>query len=243
VRVFRQKFSLEDAIEFHTFAPLEASMRLTNDIPLGFPRPLTVSTVHSIQILKAKHKKQIVDAFLKSEGGMEHTSFAGFYQLFVGQLLQDVADAMEDDDDDDEEGDGSITPAELLHFIEEFQKVGGLPDADAVTAGWFSNYAKTPAEISQIWMERFEVVANEEGETVVSKAQFQAMVEQIDLGKANPAVLDSEVATKIADAIDDETGAVDSNAAMPAYMAVAKGGNPPEEKEGDVNNDADGAAA
>jgi hypothetical protein len=37
VRVFGQKFTLEDAIEFHAFAPLEASRRVTNDIPLGCP--------------------------------------------------------------------------------------------------------------------------------------------------------------------------------------------------------------
>jgi hypothetical protein len=35
VRVFGQNFPLEDAIEFHAFAPLEASMRVTNGIPLG----------------------------------------------------------------------------------------------------------------------------------------------------------------------------------------------------------------
>jgi hypothetical protein len=33
----RQKFALEDAIEFHAFAPLEASMRVTNGNPLGWP--------------------------------------------------------------------------------------------------------------------------------------------------------------------------------------------------------------
>jgi hypothetical protein len=32
---FRQKFTLEDAIELHTFAPVEASMHVTNVIPLG----------------------------------------------------------------------------------------------------------------------------------------------------------------------------------------------------------------
>jgi hypothetical protein len=32
---FRQKFILEDAIELHPFAPLEASRRVTNSIPLG----------------------------------------------------------------------------------------------------------------------------------------------------------------------------------------------------------------
>jgi hypothetical protein len=32
---FRLKFTLEDAIELHAFAPLEASMRVTNAIHLG----------------------------------------------------------------------------------------------------------------------------------------------------------------------------------------------------------------
>jgi hypothetical protein len=35
VRVFRQGFTLEDAIEVHAFAPLEANRRVTNDIPLS----------------------------------------------------------------------------------------------------------------------------------------------------------------------------------------------------------------
>jgi hypothetical protein len=42
VRVFRQEFTLEDAIEFHAFAPLQASSRVTNDIPLGWPPFLPV---------------------------------------------------------------------------------------------------------------------------------------------------------------------------------------------------------
>jgi hypothetical protein len=35
VRFFRLKFTLEDAIEFHAFAPREASRCVTNGIPLG----------------------------------------------------------------------------------------------------------------------------------------------------------------------------------------------------------------
>jgi hypothetical protein len=35
VRIFRQEFTLEDAIAFHTFAPLEANRRVTNGILLG----------------------------------------------------------------------------------------------------------------------------------------------------------------------------------------------------------------
>jgi hypothetical protein len=34
---FRQKFTLEDAFKFHAFAPLEASKRVINGIPLGRP--------------------------------------------------------------------------------------------------------------------------------------------------------------------------------------------------------------
>jgi hypothetical protein len=46
VRAFRQKFALEDAIELHAFALLEALLcGLTNGIPLGWPLPLTVATV------------------------------------------------------------------------------------------------------------------------------------------------------------------------------------------------------
>jgi hypothetical protein len=37
VRVFRQKSTLEDAIELHAFAPLEVSRRVTNGILLGCP--------------------------------------------------------------------------------------------------------------------------------------------------------------------------------------------------------------
>jgi hypothetical protein len=53
VRGFRQKFTVEDAIGFHAFAPLEASRRETNDIPLGCPLFLPVHTVNCVQTLKA----------------------------------------------------------------------------------------------------------------------------------------------------------------------------------------------
>jgi hypothetical protein len=52
VRIFRQKSTLEDAIEFHALAPLEASMRVTNDIPLGCSLLLPVGTVNFVQTLK-----------------------------------------------------------------------------------------------------------------------------------------------------------------------------------------------
>jgi hypothetical protein len=54
VHVFRQKFTLEDAIEFHAFAPLEAlaSVCVTSGIPLGSQLLLPVGTVNSVQTLK-----------------------------------------------------------------------------------------------------------------------------------------------------------------------------------------------
>jgi hypothetical protein len=52
VRVFRQKFTLEDAIGPHA-SSLEASRRVSNGIPLGCPRVLPVHTVNCVQTLKA----------------------------------------------------------------------------------------------------------------------------------------------------------------------------------------------
>jgi hypothetical protein len=43
VRVFRQTFTLEDAIGSHACS-LEANMRVTNGIPLGSPLPLPLSS-------------------------------------------------------------------------------------------------------------------------------------------------------------------------------------------------------
>jgi hypothetical protein len=37
VRVVRQEFTLEDAVEFHAFAPLQTSMHVAHVIPLGCP--------------------------------------------------------------------------------------------------------------------------------------------------------------------------------------------------------------
>ena len=59
VRVFRQECTLDrnlhsrSAIEFHAFAPLEASKRVTNAIPLGCPLLLPVHAVNCVQTLKA----------------------------------------------------------------------------------------------------------------------------------------------------------------------------------------------
>jgi hypothetical protein len=51
VRVFRQKFTLEDALGSHA-SSLEASRRVTNGIPLGCPRFLPVHAVYCVQTLK-----------------------------------------------------------------------------------------------------------------------------------------------------------------------------------------------
>jgi hypothetical protein len=51
VRVFRQKFTLEDAIGSHACS-LEASRRVTNGIPLGSSLFLPVHTVNCVQTLK-----------------------------------------------------------------------------------------------------------------------------------------------------------------------------------------------
>jgi hypothetical protein len=51
VRVFRQKFTLEDAIGSHARS-LEANTRVTNDIPLGSSLLLPVDTVNCVQKLK-----------------------------------------------------------------------------------------------------------------------------------------------------------------------------------------------
>jgi hypothetical protein len=52
VRVFGQELTLEDAIEFHAFAPLEANMRVANGIRLGWPLLLPVDAVNWVQTLK-----------------------------------------------------------------------------------------------------------------------------------------------------------------------------------------------
>jgi hypothetical protein len=53
VRVFRQKFTREDAIGSHACS-FEANMRVTNGIPLGSSLLLPVCTVNSVQTLKAR---------------------------------------------------------------------------------------------------------------------------------------------------------------------------------------------
>jgi hypothetical protein len=56
VRVFRRKFTLEDAIGSHACsleANIEANMRVTNGIPLGCSLLLPVDAVNCVQTLKA----------------------------------------------------------------------------------------------------------------------------------------------------------------------------------------------
>jgi hypothetical protein len=53
VRVFRQKFTLEDAIGSHACS-LETNTRVTNDIPLGSSLLLPVDTVNCVQTLKVR---------------------------------------------------------------------------------------------------------------------------------------------------------------------------------------------
>jgi hypothetical protein len=62
VRVFRQKFTLEDAIGSHACS-LEANTRVTNGIPLGCLLMLPVDTVNCVQTLKAgQHEKLALKA-------------------------------------------------------------------------------------------------------------------------------------------------------------------------------------
>jgi hypothetical protein len=53
VRIFRQKFTLEDAIGSHACS-LETNTRVTNGIPLGCSLFLPVHTVNCVQTLKAR---------------------------------------------------------------------------------------------------------------------------------------------------------------------------------------------
>jgi hypothetical protein len=56
VRVFRQKFTLEDAIGSHACS-LEANTRVTNGIPLGSSLFLPVDTVNCVQTLKVRQEE------------------------------------------------------------------------------------------------------------------------------------------------------------------------------------------
>jgi hypothetical protein len=67
VRVFRQKFTLEDAIGSHACS-LEASRRVTNGISLGSSLFLPVDTVNCVQTLKVMVGSS-VRFMLKGGGG------------------------------------------------------------------------------------------------------------------------------------------------------------------------------
>jgi hypothetical protein len=56
-RCSTESYTLEDAIEFHAFAPVEESKRETNGIPLGYSLLLPTDTINSAQTLKARIKK------------------------------------------------------------------------------------------------------------------------------------------------------------------------------------------
>jgi hypothetical protein len=58
VRVFRKKFTLEDAIGSHACS-LQASRRVTNDIPLWCPLFLPIHPVNCVQTLKATEKRTL----------------------------------------------------------------------------------------------------------------------------------------------------------------------------------------
>jgi hypothetical protein len=49
VRIFEQDFALEVTLDPNAFAPLEVNMRVANSIPLGYPLPLTVSTMNYVE--------------------------------------------------------------------------------------------------------------------------------------------------------------------------------------------------
>jgi hypothetical protein len=51
VRIFRHNLAHEEAIGSHAFALLEATMRVTNGIPLPCQLPLTVSTINHAETL------------------------------------------------------------------------------------------------------------------------------------------------------------------------------------------------
>jgi hypothetical protein len=53
VRVFRQNFTLEDAIGSHVCS-LEANVRVTNGIPLGSPLLIIVGIINHVETLKVR---------------------------------------------------------------------------------------------------------------------------------------------------------------------------------------------
>jgi hypothetical protein len=64
VRVFRQKFTIEDAIGSHACS-LEANTRVSNGIPLGSSLLLPVCTVNCVQTLKAESAKERLNSLIE----------------------------------------------------------------------------------------------------------------------------------------------------------------------------------
>jgi hypothetical protein len=71
VRVFRLKSTLEDAIGFHAFAPLQANMRVTNGILLGCSLLLPFDTVNPVQTLKVNLTRKIAAEDVPAPGKVE----------------------------------------------------------------------------------------------------------------------------------------------------------------------------
>jgi hypothetical protein len=89
VRVFRQQFTLEDAIGSHHACLLEANTRVTNGIPLGNSLLLPVDTVICVQTLKGFHHSSSVmaSATLLTEGFQISGTFRLWPWLGGRQLL------------------------------------------------------------------------------------------------------------------------------------------------------------
>jgi hypothetical protein len=89
VRAFRQKCTLDDAIRSHT-CPLQANMRVTDVIPLGWPLLLPVGTVHCVQTLKVEMNYYMMAKANRPDlaGSLTHalTSPAGLRQLRTNGL-------------------------------------------------------------------------------------------------------------------------------------------------------------
>jgi hypothetical protein len=98
VSVFRLKVAIEDAIEFHVFAPLEASMRVTNNMPVELSTVLPVGTVNSVTTLKVHTVRQELPGLNFEPGAEDHGQFlmavedfvANYDHVYTGNVLDDV---------------------------------------------------------------------------------------------------------------------------------------------------------
>jgi hypothetical protein len=79
VRVFRQKFTLADAIGSHACS-LEANMRVTNGFPLGSSLLLPGDTVNCVATLKAKETQEATRKAIMAKG------IAEFQQIVSADL-------------------------------------------------------------------------------------------------------------------------------------------------------------